>query len=262
LRTIRIAVRWAAARATVAAGTATRATPLPAAATTTSAAIARRVLNQVLGEFRQLGAIELSVAVGIESHRMRDHPLDRGWSTGAAGTSASSSPAATGAPWATCLSGTTASTTFAARTAPLFARAARTSGSTGTYRPAFFLRIASGSFATATAAFARASWTTLRMQLVFAQLSVAVLVELLERGGRIGDFFSRKLTVAIGIEHFHQRIARRTPSPSAFLGRTLAVVFVLAARRTFRGLGDNSSGAQGAQSSDDPKRATHKTISQ
>jgi hypothetical protein len=156
------------------------------------------VLNQVLGEFRQLGAVELSVAVGIEGHRMSHHPLDSGRSTLASATAALSRSAATGR--AAPLSGTTA---FTARTAPLFTRAASTSGSTRTFRPAFVLRIASGSFATATATFDRASWTTLRMQLVFAQLSVAVLVELLERGGRIRDFFGRQLTVAIGIEHLH-----------------------------------------------------------
>jgi len=260
LRTIGIAVGRATARATVSTRTAAGATPLPAASATTSAAVARRVLDEVLRELGQFGAAELSIAIGIEGHCMGHQTIDRGRSTLAAATAAASRAASTGATStrtarATRLSGAAASAAFTTRTTPLFAGDARTIGA------AFFLRIASRSFATATASLARAVWATLRMQFVLAELSVAVLVKLLERGRRIGNLFGRQLAVAIGIEHFHQRIARRTMSPSASFRRSLAVIFVLTARRAFRRLGDNDGGAQGAQHSDDPQRATHNTIS-
>jgi hypothetical protein len=97
------------------------------------------------------------------------------------------------------------------------------------------------------------------MQFVFAELAIAVFVELLQRGRRVGNLFGRQHTVVIRVEHFHQRIARRPMSPAAAFGRTLAVVLVITAWRTFRGLRDNNGSAQGAQNSHDPKRATHLT---
>lgn len=255
LGTVGVAVGRAAAGTTVSARTATGATPLPAASASTSAAIARRVLDEVFRELGQLGATELSIAVGIKGHGMGDQAVDRGRSTLATATATSSRSSAAGAAWPTRLSGATASSPFATRTAPLFA------GHAGTIGATLFLRIASRAFTTASTSFAESARSTLRMQFVLAELSVAVLVEFLERGGRIGNFFGRQLAVVIGIEHFHQRIARRTMSPSAPFRWSLAVIFVLAAGRAFRRLGDNDGGAQGTQHSDDPQRATHKTIS-
>jgi hypothetical protein len=104
------------------------------------------------------------------------------------------------------------------------------------------------------------------MQLIRGELSVRVLVELLECGRRIGDFFSGQFAVVIGVEHFHQRIAGRTVRPTAApfstaLRRTLAVAVVVTSWRSFRRLGDDSGRSQRAQHTDDPERATHFLIS-
>jgi hypothetical protein len=99
------------------------------------------------------------------------------------------------------------------------------------------------------------------MQFILGELSVAVFVEFLERGRRVGDLFGRELAIVVRVEHLHQRIARRTaPASAAFrtaIGRALAFVFVFAARRTFRRLRDDGGCAQGTQNSDGPNHATH-----
>jgi hypothetical protein len=104
------------------------------------------------------------------------------------------------------------------------------------------------------------------MQFIRGELSVGVLVELLECGRRIGNFFSGQLAVVVGVEHFHQRIAGRTVPPisapfSTVFRRTLAVAVVVTSWRPFRRLGDDNGRSQRAQHTDDPERATHFLIS-
>jgi hypothetical protein len=219
------------------------------------------VANEIFGELRQLGAVQLSVMVGVKGHRMGDDSLDSGRSALAAAATASSrsgSAAARAArsvgAWAT---GTASSAVPAGPTA-LFARS---TWSAGTLGAAFVIRTASGLFATVPAP---STGSALRVQFVLAEFSIAVLVELLERGGGVGNLFGRQLTVMVGVEHLHQGIARRSPPPALLrtsLGRTLRVVLVIAAGGAFQGLRDDDRRTQGTQNSNDPQRATHSTIS-
>jgi hypothetical protein len=99
------------------------------------------------------------------------------------------------------------------------------------------------------------------MELVPGEFAVAVLVEFLQSRRRVGDLFRRKFAVVVGVEHLHERIARRfLPPAAAFgvaIGRALALVIVIIPRRTFGRLGDDNGRAQRAAHSDDPKHATH-----
>jgi hypothetical protein len=99
------------------------------------------------------------------------------------------------------------------------------------------------------------------MQLILTEFAVAVFVEFLESSRRVGDLFGREFPVVVCVEHFHQRITRRpAPASTAFrtaIGRALAFVFVIAARRTFRRLRDDNGRAQGANHTDDPNCSTH-----
>jgi hypothetical protein len=257
--TIRIAFRGTAAWASGSARTPTGPTPLPAAAATSTA---RSMAHEIFCELRQLGAVQLSVMVGIEGQRMGDDSLDRGRSALAAAATASSGSGSTaaGTTRSRTVGSGTASRAVPTRTAALFARSTGTAWSTGT----FVLKTASGLFATVSAPATGSARPARWVQFVLAELSIAVLVELLKRDRGVGNLFGRQLTVMIGVEHLHQGIARRS-SPATLLGpalgRTLSVVLVIAARGAFGGLRDDDRSAQGTQNSNDPKRATHRTIS-
>jgi hypothetical protein len=210
------------------------------------------VADQVLREFGQLGAIELAVAVGIKRHRMRDDAFDRrraAWSSAAAASSGSRAASAGTAGTAFPRSGSSGPGTATVVSRPVLAGSA---GATfGLRAPTKLL----------SASVPRSGWSTLRMEFVFGQLAVAVLVEFLQRGRRVGDLFRRKLAVVIGVERLHQRIARRTLSASApfkaALGRASLFVLVVAPRRALRRLGNNRGRAQSTEHAGDPKRATH-----
>jgi hypothetical protein len=95
------------------------------------------------------------------------------------------------------------------------------------------------------------------MQLVLAEFAIAVLVEFLEGGRRVGDLIGRELAIVVRVEHLHQRIARGSvPPPTAFgvaIGRALTFVITVTPRRTFRRLRDDNGRAQGAKHTDDPE---------
>lgn len=86
-------------------------------------------------------------------------------------------------------------------------------------------------------------------QFLFGQFSVAVLIEFLEGGGRVGDFFGGKYAVVIRVERLHERIgppavrpARRSLRRASLVvaaGRPLAVAIVVPMGRTFGRLGDD-----------------------
>jgi hypothetical protein len=105
----------------------------------------------------------------------------------------------------------------------------------------------------------RAVW----VQLVKGQFSIAVLIERFERGGRIGDLFGRQLAVVVGVQSFHQRVARRpVPPPAAApfpiaVGRTLTIAFVIPAGRPLGGLRNDHGRSQRTQHTNDQERATH-----
>ena len=62
---------------------------------------------------------------------------------------------------------------------------------------------------------ARSAWRTRRAQLVWSQLSIAVLVEFLKRFRRLGNFVGGDGTVVIQIEHSDDRRWRPPPASRA-----------------------------------------------
>jgi hypothetical protein len=219
------------------------------------------VADEILSELLQFGSIELAVAVGVKGHGMRDDAVDgrRAPLPSAPAASARSATTGTAATRTARTSGTIGSAITrpgASGPSSVVSRPiVRTLGSAGS---AFGLRAASESLSVAPA-----SRSALRMQFVFAQLPVAVLVESFECGRCVGDLFRRKLAVVIGVEHLHQRIARRAKSaaaPAPFratFGRATPLALVVALRRAFRRLCENSGRPEGTKQAGDPKRATH-----
>jgi hypothetical protein len=217
------------------------------------------VAHQVLREFRQLGAVQFAIAVGIKRHGMRDDSLNRGrtawatataWAASTRSRSTSRSAGTTGAvgPF-TAGPGT--------RLRPVVGRTVA-----GTFESAgsvFGLRVATELSSAVLASCSRSAWSALRMQFVLRQLSVAVLVEFLERRRCVGDLFGREFSIMVGVEHFHQRIARRSVARATVkVARRRSLTVVVTPRRSFRRLRHDNGRSQSTQDSGDVKRATHR----
>jgi hypothetical protein len=234
---------------------------LTAAAATSSAACAWRVPNQILSELPQFGPIELAVAVSIEGHRTGDNVVDRRRSGGTTSSASSAPRTTTARTTATRAAGSWRTVRARASIAgpPVFGRTiAGTSGSTGS---AFCSRVATELFSGVLASCCRSARSSVRMQFVLGELSVAVRVEFLESGRRVGDLFRREHAVMVGVEQLHQGIARKPVAPPALVevatGRPLSIILVIAARRNLRRLRDDDRCAQGTKDSDNVKRPTH-----
>jgi hypothetical protein len=231
--------------------------------TTRPIVIARwSVAGTIPGELQQFLPIQLAVAIRVEVHCMFDHPLGRRWASRTASRPTVVGRAIIGARSvarffaATGALGSTAGThqVAAAITFETGARSVRSTRSTiaGTGTGT----IGSGA-AWAGAAVIRTPSTTTAApgrstggpQFVLGQFAVAVLVELFEGGGSVGDFLSGEDAVVVGVEGFHERIGRPPLAPPAWRSlrrpsvvagrRTLRALFIVALRTPFRRLGHN-----------------------
>ncbi len=108
-------------------------------------------------------------------------------------------------------------------------------------------------------------------QFIFGQFSVAVLIELFEGGGGVGDFLRGKFAIVIRVERLHERIgtparpsvARRTLLRTSLVvaaGRPLRVAIVVPLGRTFRGLGNDGHSAERANHADKKPQPKHLTL--
>jgi hypothetical protein len=105
-----------------------------------------------------------------------------------------------------------------------------------------------------------------RSQFVLGQLSVAILVQLLEGSRRVGDFLFGKHAVVVCVERFHERIGWMAMAASTRAlqrtvltvarWRTLTISFVVPLRRPLGGLGHNGHRAERTNHAD---RAEHVT---
>jgi hypothetical protein len=243
--------------------------------------VARRsVTGTILGELHQLFAIQFAVAIRVEVHGVFDHPFGRRRTSGTAA-------------WSTVVGRTIIQSLSVAR---LFAAAGSLGSSTGTDRVAAAIAfktaarsvrswsawttgstrsaitgtatIRSGAAVVRTASTAAAAGRSPRgPQFVLRQFAVAVLVELLEGGGSVGDFFGGEDAVMVGIEGFHERIGRPALASAAWrslrwtsvvvAGRwTLRALFVVALRAPFRRLGNNHHRTERANDADRPKNVS------
>jgi len=193
------------AAATVAASTSRSAEPSTVtsrgAVAAASTWMAGRVTGEVFGEFQQFGAAQFAVAVLVETHGVLHESLRRGRTARSALTSA--------------LSLTTRRTSIGVGT-----RAIRT-GTAGPFSSGTGAVVILSTGPATVAALSDAATSaaaTAGAQFVRCQLPVTILVEFLQRRGRIGDLFRGESSVVIRVECLHQWIGR--PARAAATRRT------------------------------------------
>ena len=251
LRTVRLIVigRAAGALATVTPSTswsaepgATR-SPVTAGATVAAAPplSAGRVTDEVLGEVQQFRAVQLAIAILVETHGVFDEALRRR-RTPRSATRSAGSPALS----ELTLSGRT---TIAAGTSAVAAEASPSGTGSAVILSARTCRVPSRS-----GVFTASATAAGGPQFVVGKLAIAVLVELFERGGSVGDLLGGEDPVVVRIERLHQRVGRAVRASAArriFLalvvvaaGRACFAIFPL--RRTFGRLRDDNHRARQA----------------
>jgi hypothetical protein len=176
--------------------------------------------SEILGELQQFGPIQLAIPVGIETHRMFNKTLRRQWCAGTAARLWAAISAAR--PGLAALAGAFAGIvprtgSGGLATGPLSPRAGRVIAGTIVLvayaaRPGPWFAVIGSLRPRALGARSEVSAVTdgpsVQAQFIRRQFAVAVLVELLKRGGCIGNFLGGKFAVPIGVEGFHQRAAR------------------------------------------------------
>jgi hypothetical protein len=223
LATVTASTSWSSESGSILSGAAVAAvSPLPAG----------RVTDEVFGEVQQFRAVQFAVAIRVETHGVFHEALRRRRTARAATRAALAVAAAL------------SELTLAGR-ACIGVGAGRIGAGTSAIAAAIRAVAVFPRSVVSTASAA----ATGRAQFIGRQLAVTVLVELFERGGRVGDLLGGEHSVVVRVERLHERIGRAARSSAArrtFLavvvvaaGGALGFAIVVPLRRTFGGLRDD-----------------------